>query len=111
MKPTESVVNFYLSSINVNPVNKTSNAITISLRDAVAQKAADVIDNLIKQHNLDAVADKNQVSQNTANFINERIKFITSELSDVEGEAESYKSKYKLVWLVYYLILRLLNVQ
>ncbi|MFO0436225.1 MAG: GumC family protein, partial [Sphingobacteriaceae bacterium] len=92
----ETIVNNYLANIKVNPVNKTSNAITITLRDAVAQKAADVVDNLIKQHNLDAIADKNQVSQNTANFINERIQFITNELSGVEGEAEEFKTKHKL---------------
>ena len=78
--PTDVTVNKYLSKININPVNKTSSAIIITLRDAVAQKAADVVDNLIKQHNLDAIADKNLVSQNTANFINERINFITNEL-------------------------------
>ncbi|MBK9284937.1 MAG: polysaccharide biosynthesis tyrosine autokinase, partial [Sphingobacteriaceae bacterium] len=92
----DEVVNNYLGSIKVNPVNKTSNAITISLRDAIAEKAADIVDNLIKQHNLDAISDKNQVSQNTANFINERIRFITSELSEVEGEAEDFKMKNRL---------------
>ncbi|MDZ4664444.1 MAG: GNVR domain-containing protein, partial [Bacteroidota bacterium] len=96
MAPIEQVVNQYLGSLKVNPVNKTSNAITISLRDAVAQKAADVVDNVIKQHNLDAIADKNQVSLNTANFINERIRFITDELFTVEGEAEDFKTKHKL---------------
>ena len=92
----EQIVNKYLGLLKVNAVNKTSNAITISLRDAIIQKAIDIVDNLIKQHNLDALADKNQVSQNTASFINERIQFITNELSGVEGEAESFKTKHKL---------------
>jgi len=56
-----------------------------------------VVNNLIKQHNADAIADKNQVSKNTAEFINERIKYITSELSDVEQEAEAFKAKNRLV--------------
>lgn len=96
VSPVDQVVNRYLGSILINPVNKTSNAITIRLRDPLADKAAAIVDNLIKQHNLDAVADKNQVSKNTADFINERIHFITSELSDVEEEAEDFKVRYKL---------------
>lgn len=94
--PVNEVVDTYLRSVKVTPVNKTSNAIKISLRDAIPEKAADIINNLIKQHNLDAIADKNQVSRNTADFISDRIKFITEELSLVEGEAQDFKTRYKL---------------
>ena len=96
INPIEEVVNSYLGSINVSPVSKTSNAIRISLRDAIANRAANVVDNLIKQHNIDAVVDKNQVSENTVNFINERIDYITKELSEVEGAAENFKTKNRL---------------
>lgn len=96
INPMDVTVSSYLSKIRISPVNKTSNAITISLRNAVVDKATDVVNNLIKQHNLDAIEDKNQISKNTANFINERINYITNELSLVEGEAESFKTKYKL---------------
>jgi len=80
----DEMVNKYLQSLKVEPVNKTSNAITISLRDRLPDKAVAIVDNLIKQHNLDAIADKNQVSKNTADFISERIRYITAELTDVE---------------------------
>lgn len=96
IKPINEVVDAYLRSVKVTPVNKTSNAIKISLKDAIAAKAADIVNNLIKQHNLDAIADKNQVSRNTADFISDRIKFITDELSLVEGEAQDFKTRYKL---------------
>lgn len=97
IKPIEAVVDGYIAAIKVTPVNKNANVITISLRDAIPQKAVAVLDNLIKQHNLDAIADKNQVSQNTYNFISERIKFIAQELNEVEGTAEEFKSRNKLV--------------
>jgi tyrosine-protein kinase Etk/Wzc len=96
INPLDVTVSEYIGEIRISPVNKTSNAITVSLRNAVVDKAIDVVDNLIKQHNLDAIEDKNQISKNTANFINERIKYITDELSLVEGEAENFKTKYKL---------------
>ncbi len=100
IEPIKVLVDSYRSRIQINAVNKSSNVITISLKDAVKEKAADIVNNLINQHNADAIDDKNQVSKNTAQFINERIQFITSELSDVETNAEDFKTKHKLVDVV-----------
>jgi tyrosine-protein kinase Etk/Wzc len=95
--PLKYIVDRYRDGVQVNAVNKTSNVISISLKDAVRDKASAVISNLIEQHNADAIEDKNLVSKNTAAFINERIKYITDELYEVEGEVEGYKTKHKLV--------------
>ena len=92
----EETVDKYISLIQINPISKNSTGIIISLQDAIEDKAETIINNLILQHNLDAINDKNQVSRNTVNFINERIKYITEELSDVEGEAENYKNTNKI---------------
>lgn len=92
----DAAADSYLDALKVAPVNETSNVIVISMRNSLPDKAADIVNNLIKQHNLDAIEDKNEVSKNTASFINERIKYITMELSDVEGEAEQFKTKNKL---------------
>jgi capsular exopolysaccharide synthesis family protein len=97
INPVDAVVDRYIASVKINPVNKNANAIKISLRDALPMKAAAIVDNLIKQHNLDAIADKNQVSLNTYNFISERINYIAKELNEVEGTEEEYKIRNKLV--------------
>lgn len=94
--PPDMVVDAYLNALKVEPVSKNSNAILISLKNPLADKAIAIVNDLIRQHNLDAIEDKNEVSRNTANFINERIKYITTELSDVETEAEDFKTKNKL---------------
>jgi tyrosine-protein kinase Etk/Wzc len=97
VRPLNAVIEDYRSATRIEPVNKTSNVITLTLRERSKEKAAAVVNNLIKQHNVDAIADKNQVSKNTADFINERIKYITAELSDVEEEAEAFKAVNRLV--------------
>lgn len=97
ISPLEKIVNSYKKLITITAINKESNVIQISLRDPERHKAIAIIDNLIEQHSKDAVNDKNQVSKNTAEFINERMKFITSELSDVEGNVEMFKTNHKLV--------------
>lgn len=93
----DELVDLYIGAVKITPVSKNSNAIKITLRDVIPGRAAMIVDNLIKQHNLDAIADKNQVSLNTYNFISDRINFIAKELNDVEGTAEDYKIKNKLV--------------
>lgn len=97
INPVNKIVDVYINAIKVTPVNKNSNAIKITLRDAQPERAAAVVDNLIKQHNLDAIADKNQVSLNTYNFISDRIEYIAKELNEVEGTAEEYKKRNKLI--------------
>jgi len=96
INPFNGVVDRYLGAIKVTPITKNGGAISISLRDPLPKKAVDIVNNLIKQHNLDAIADKNQVSLNTYNFISERINFIAKELNEVEGYVEEFKRKNKL---------------
>jgi len=100
VSPIQSAISRYQSKIMVEPVNANSNVIQISLRDAVKEKAVAIVDNLIKQHGIDAIEDKNLVSRNTADFITERMDFITRELSEVEGNVESFKTNNKLVDVV-----------
>ena len=95
--PLTDVAIAYAGKLKVEPVNIKSNVIRISMRDAVRIRAMDVINTLIQQYQADAIDDKNQVSNNTARFINDRISFITDELSEVEHNAENFKAKSNLL--------------
>lgn len=97
VSPVEKVTDEYRKKIKIDPVSKTANVIILSLEDAVIEKAVAILNGLIRQHNVDAIADKNLVSKNTSEFINERIEFITAELSTVEGAVENFKFKHGLV--------------
>ena len=97
VSPMEEVVDHFRTLTKIDPVNKTSSVILLTLRGRVMAKLEAIVNNLIKQHNADAIADKNEVSKNTADFINERIRFITAELSTVEGAVEEFKTRHKLV--------------
>ena len=46
---------------------------------------------LVEMYNRDANDDKNEVAQNTARFIDERIAIINQELGTTEQELESFK--------------------
>jgi len=94
---TERVASDYAARLKIEHADAKSNVIRIRLKDPIRQKAVDILQSLIRQYRIDAIEDKNQVSLNTSAFINERIRFITQELADVETEAQSYKAGNKLV--------------
>ncbi|MDX5438048.1 MAG: capsular biosynthesis protein, partial [Pontibacter sp.] len=90
------LANHYNQKLTVAPVNKEASVLTIGLTDAVPEKAKDIIDKLIEVYNKEAVEDKNQIAANTIDFIDERLKFLTNELSEVEKDVESYKKQNEL---------------
>ncbi|MEJ8756935.1 polysaccharide biosynthesis tyrosine autokinase [Pontibacter sp. H259] len=82
--------------LKVEPVNKNASVLTLSLTSAVPEKGKAVINKLIEVYNKEAVEDKNLIAGNTIEFIDERLSFLTSELSDVEKDVEQYKRKNEL---------------
>lgn len=77
--------------------NKMSSIINISLKDVVAKRAEDVINTLIDVYNDDAVYDKQQIAEATADFIDARLSIISKELGSVDSDIQSFKNKNNLV--------------
>jgi tyrosine-protein kinase Etk/Wzc len=92
----DAVVDFYQKAIDVKPVNDESNVLVISMKHSIPKKAEEILDRLIKIHNEDALTDKHLVASGTAQFINERIEYITKELTSVESDVEQFKTKNQL---------------
>lgn len=87
----------YKSQFHITPEGKQSSIINIQLTSSIPDKSEDVIDELIRQFNLDAIEDKNLVSKNTAEFIDERLEIIWEELDSVETGKVTYKEEQQLV--------------
>ncbi len=80
----------------VEQQHKDNSIILLSIVSNNINEGKSFLRELINQHTIDAVIDKNEISKNTLSFINERIKFITRELSDVEQDVSSFKSSNKI---------------
>ena len=93
----DDAINSIKSSLTVELVNKESSILTLSLKTTNIDKGKDIINKLIKNHSKDAINDKIEVSVSTLNFIKNRIKFLTSELSNVEEDVSKFKSKNKII--------------
>ncbi|MDG1398811.1 MAG: polysaccharide biosynthesis tyrosine autokinase [Polaribacter sp.] len=88
------VVSTYNSRINVTAVSEFSSILKLEVNDKNRLKAEHVLDELIKQYNLDAIIDKNIVSQKTKSFIDERLGSVTKELAAIQDNLKNYKTDF-----------------
>lgn len=84
--------NKYNENLKVEAVNKKASVITISLIESVPQKGKDIINKLLELYREEAKEDRNQVAKTTIQFIDDRLRFLTSEITDVEKSVEQFKA-------------------
>lgn len=95
--PIENAAAVYGGVLKVEALSKTSSVVNLSVNSAVPKKAADFLDGLIAIYNEEAINDKNQISENTLKFIQERLNSITTELGSEENKAKGFKQANQLV--------------
>jgi tyrosine-protein kinase Etk/Wzc len=99
--PIESCIGKYLSGLKIVQSGNTSAILKMFLQNPSKEKAIDILNMIIVKYNEDAIFDKNLISKNTSDFINDRIKLISKELGDVEQDIKDFKEKNKLVDIEY----------
>lgn len=82
----------YNQAIQIRQVNKNANVLRLSLTDISPERAKNILNKLMEVYNHEAVDDKNIMAANTLKFLDERLAFITTQLSGVEKVVENYKS-------------------
>lgn len=93
-------VNDLQKNLNVSLVNKDATVIGLSLNYGNTDKAKDILNNLVKVYNSDAITDKNSESEITRDFIDERINIIANDLGEVESRKERFKSSNQITDLM-----------
>ncbi len=86
-------VDLFRKAVKSSVVNKMSSIVTLSMNDAVPQRAEDVLNALIALYNEDAVTDKQAVTRTTAEFITDRLAVIGEELGHVDDDIEKFKRR------------------
>lgn len=89
----KNLADSYRGRLTISPISKDASVLSITLTDAIPEKGKDVVNKLIEDYNKEAMEDKNLVASSTVKFVNERLGYLTEELSDVEKSVESYKRK------------------
>ncbi|WP_299109719.1 polysaccharide biosynthesis tyrosine autokinase [uncultured Winogradskyella sp.] len=93
-----SVVGRYMRDLELSH-SEGSNVIVLSLKEGNSHKAIDILNEIIKEYNLDVLADKEEVVKVTSDFINNRLKQVSIELEEVDYTAEQLQKKNRLTSL------------
>lgn len=97
LQSTQQVANYYNQAISVQPVNRNTSVLVVSLVDALPNKAELIINKLIEVYKKEAYEDKNMTATSTINFLDNRLRYLASDLSSVEKSVEKYKSSNSLI--------------
>ena len=92
LQDIHQVADNYNKSIMIQPVGKSASVLSLSLVDPIPERAKNIINKVMDVYNNEAIEDKNLMATSTLKFLDERLKFITTELSGVEKGVERYKS-------------------
>lgn len=87
----------YKSSLGIAPISKTASVAFVAANTTVPANGIDFIDALIVSYNNVTNEDKRQVSQDTKDFIQQRIEVISGELSEKERNLANYKKDNQLL--------------
>lgn len=89
-KPEDAAIG-YVGGLSVATLERGASIVSLTYKHPVPQKGIDIINQLVEAYNKLTVEDKNTVGKNTVQFIDERLEYLTKELSGVEGDLEQYK--------------------
>ena len=92
-----SVVGSLAGRLEAKPSSKLSTIVTVSLRDEVRQRAADILNKLVESYNVASLEDKNNMALNTLAFVEKRLQTVERELDSLEGNIQSYRARKGVV--------------
>ncbi len=95
IKATEYQAIKTLRQLDVDPVSKAS-ILQLSISDVLPERGEDILNELIKAYLQANIDDRNKTLDATVEFIDERLKGVTYELSGIEKNIEQFKSSRKL---------------
>lgn len=81
----------YVGSLNIALTNNYSSVLEMTFKSPIPKKGVDILNTLVEVYNQVTIEDKNRVGRNTIQFIDDRLKYLTRELADVEGNLEQFK--------------------
>jgi Mrp family chromosome partitioning ATPase len=85
------------SGLKIESTSKQSTVIQIVIESTNRKKGEDIINTLIYEYQKAALKDKNQVASNTLAFVEDRLRIMVQDLSDVETNIEKYKKKEGII--------------
>lgn len=93
----KALAGVFLGNLKIAPATKQANVLRLEYVDAVPQKGMDMLNELMRTYDAESIEDKNKTASKTMSFVEDRLRIITAELSQVEGQIERYKTDQGIV--------------
>ncbi len=93
LKTRKSVIQSLSNAIAIDYVVKESDILSLTLTGFNKEKISDIINTLIEVFNQDGIEDRQLVSKKTIEFVDERFKYLFSELDDIETSKANFKKE------------------
>jgi len=84
------------TKLKISQVGKNSDILSLSIISNCNPKSEAIIDEVIRQFNLDGILDRQLVSQRTIDFVDARFVYLTKELDSIEDSKKGFKQKNNL---------------
>ena len=85
------------SALKVDPTTKAGTIISLGYSDEVPERGEDILNELVRVYNNASIEDKNRTSSNTMAFVDDRLRIVNQELSQVESQVASFKKQQGIV--------------
>ncbi|MES2411390.1 MAG: polysaccharide biosynthesis tyrosine autokinase [Bacteroidota bacterium] len=95
----ESTVIGISNSLKIFNKNENSDILTISLAANNKDRSEAILNEVIKQYDIDGLNDRRLVSERTIEFVNNRFKSLERELDSIENNKASYKRENELTYI------------
>jgi len=92
-----NTVRYYQHAVVVSQPLERSSTLDIALQDRSKRKALDILLAQVAAYNREDEEVRNQISKNTADFVNERIAALSEELGIVEEDMEHFMVKTRTI--------------
>ncbi|MGB7842763.1 MAG: polysaccharide biosynthesis tyrosine autokinase, partial [Salinimicrobium sp.] len=97
IRPLTLVAKDYISKMEIKPMGKANDILSLAISGEVPEKSQDFLNSLMFHFNAEGVSDKRQVAENTAEFIQKRLSLISEELDSVEGGIAKFKRDNRMM--------------
>ncbi|MGC3947784.1 MAG: polysaccharide biosynthesis tyrosine autokinase [Chryseolinea sp.] len=93
----QKVTEALLATLSVQPSNKLSTVVTLTIEDVVPKRGEDILNTIIESYDRAVTDNNNRLAANTLEFVEDRIRLIELELDSLERNIERYKSRKGIV--------------
>lgn len=97
VQPIASTVNQLQGSLTIEPISKQSSILALTYTDALPERGLNILTNLLSLYGSTTIDYKSKMSENTLRFLDERLKLVAGDVSNIEKDMQNFKTSNDIV--------------